>query len=63
MKNTLFTLILLATLGLQAQHNISGTFSPAKDYKWLIAYKLKPGTQNYIADTSIKYGEFALKIL
>jgi len=62
MKNTLFTLILLATLGLQAQHNISGTFSPAKDYKWLIAYKLKPGTQNYIADTSIKDGEFALKI-
>lgn len=62
MKNTLFTLILLATIGLQAQYNISGTFSPAKDYKWLIAYRLKPGTQNYIADTAIKDGEFSLKI-
>ncbi len=62
MKNTLFTLILLATLGLQAQHNISGTFSPAKDYKWLIAYRLKPGTQNYVADTAVQNGVFSLKI-
>jgi len=45
-----------------AQHTISGTFSPAKDYSWLIAYRLKPGTQNYIADTSIDKGEFVLKI-
>ena len=62
MKNALFTFFLLAALGLQAQYSISGTFSPAKDYKWLIAYKLKPGTQNYVADTEVKNGVFNLKI-
>lgn len=46
----------------QAQHAISGTFSPAKDYSWLIAYRLKPGTQVYIADTAINDGKFVLQI-
>ena len=49
-------------MGLQAQHSISGTFMPAKDYKWLIAYRLKPGTQNYVADTAVQNGMFSLKI-
>ena len=46
----------------QGQHTISGTFSPAKDYSWLIAYRLKPGTQVYVADTAINEGKFSLKI-
>ncbi len=46
----------------QAQHAISGTFSPAKDYSWLIAYRLKPGTQVYVADTAINDGKFVLQI-
>ncbi len=43
-----------------AQHSISGTFTPAKDYKWLIAYHLKAGNQAYTADTAIKNGAFTL---
>jgi thiol-disulfide isomerase/thioredoxin len=62
MKNTVFSFFLLVTLGLQAQYAISGTFMPAKDYKWLIAYRLKPGTQNYIAQTKVQNGVFSLKI-
>ena len=62
MKSTFFIFFLLATFGLQAQYSISGTFMPAKDYKWLIAYRLKPGTQNYIADTAVQNGAFSLKI-
>jgi len=62
MKNALFTFFLLTTFGLQAQYSISGTFMPAKDYKWLIAYRLNPGTQNYIAQTKIQKGVFNLKI-
>lgn len=46
----------------QGQHTISGTFSPAKEYSWLIAYQLKPGTQVYVADTAINEGKFSLKI-
>jgi len=41
---------------------ISGTFSPAKDYSWIIAYRLKPGTQVYAADTAIKNGAFSLSL-
>lgn len=63
MKNFLLVPILLFTTLLQAQHTISGTFSPAEDYTWLIAYHLKPGTQVYIADTAIKDGKFEMKIL
>ncbi len=62
MKNTLLTFFLLVVLGVQAQYSISGTFMPAKDYKWLIAYRLKPGTQNYIAQTKVQNGVFSLKI-
>lgn len=62
MKNYFFAFFLLATFFLQAQHTISGTFTPAKEYKWLIAYRLKPGTQVYVADTAIKNGEFSLNI-
>jgi len=61
MKKTLTTFfIILLTLSLQAQHTISGTFSPAEAYTWLIVYRLKPGTQVYVADTSIKGGKFSL---
>ncbi len=62
MKNTLLTFFLLVAFNVQAQHSISGTFMPAKDYKWLIAYRLKPGTQNYIAQTKVQNGVFSLKI-
>lgn len=49
-------------LPLQSQHTISGTFSPAKEYKWLIAYRLLPGSQAYIAETEINGGKFSLTI-
>lgn len=62
MKNNFFIPVLFFVLSLQAQHTISGTFSPAKDYSWLIAYRLKPGTQVYTADTAIKNGEFNLEL-
>lgn len=45
----------------EAQKTVSGTFSPADEYSWIIAYRLKPGTQVYVADTAIRNGEFNLK--
>lgn len=62
MKNIFLISVLFVVLSLQAQQTISGTFSPAKDYSWLIAYRLKPGTQVYTADTAIKDGEFKLTL-
>ncbi len=52
----------LLVFGLQAQHSISGNFTPAKDFKWLIAYELTPGSQRYVADTAVKDGYFKLDL-
>ncbi|MCK5441988.1 MAG: AhpC/TSA family protein [Maribacter sp.] len=62
MKKILPLLFCLFGYVTQAQYTISGSFSPAKDYTWLIAYRINPGTQGYIADTAIKEGKFTLNI-
>ena len=62
MKNFPFIALLFFALSLHAQHTISGTFSPAEEYTWLIAYHLKPGTQVYVADTAITDGKFQMTI-
>lgn len=62
MKKTTILFVFLICFCTTAQNTISGTFSPAKEYSWLIAYRLKPGTQVYAADTAIKDGTFALNL-
>ncbi len=59
-KQTL--LLFLMACVVQAQHKISGTFTPAKDYTWVIAYRIMPGTQAYIADTAVNNGNFTLTL-
>jgi len=60
MKVFLLVPLFFLVISLQAQGSISGSFSPAEDYTWLIAYHLKPDTQVYVADTAIKDGEFEM---
>ncbi|WP_430909257.1 TlpA family protein disulfide reductase [Maribacter sp. 2-571] len=62
MKAKWTIVMLFAMLGLGAQHTISGTFSPAEEFSWLIAYRLTPAAQSYIADTGIKDGKFEMKV-
>jgi len=62
MKKIVVTILTFIALQVGAQNTISGTFSPAEDYTWLIAYSLKPGTQTYVADTAIKNGVFTLNL-
>ncbi len=62
MKHPLSIIAFFIGLTLCSQNTISGTFSPAEDFSWLIAYHLKPGGQAYIADTAIKDGVFTLTI-
>lgn len=59
-KNILCLFVILVTSGLSAQHTISGNFTPAKDFKWLIAYELTAGSQRYVVDTAITEGYFTL---
>lgn len=52
----------LYALHLSAQNTISGSFSPAEEYTWLIAYRLTPDSQVYVADSAIKNGSFTLNL-
>lgn len=61
-KNIFLVLALCFFLFSEAQHSVSGNLSPAEDYQWLIAYKLNPDHQNYIADTAVENGAFSLSI-
>lgn len=60
LRLSLLTLLLFATA--TAQHNISGTMSPPDEYKWIIVYRLKPGSQNYIVDGQVSEGKFSVTI-
>lgn len=62
MKTFFLLTALLLIIGLQAQGSISGNFSPAKDFKWLVAYELTPSGEKYVADTALKEGSFTLKM-
>jgi len=52
-------ILLFLTVSLYAQHTVSGTFSPAKDFSWLLVYKLNPIGETYILGAPIKNGAFS----
>ncbi|MFC4095310.1 TlpA disulfide reductase family protein [Euzebyella saccharophila] len=62
MKKYVLLLIMLHSLGLVAQQTISGTFTPAEDYKFLLIYQLESGSKNYITNASITNGTFSLSL-
>ncbi len=58
-RSLLFLFLILST-SLVAQHTISGPFSPAEDFKWVMAYQLKPSSQEYVTAGPIKNGNLEL---
>lgn len=62
MNKILAILLIFICFSLEAQKTISGTFTPAEEFTWIIAYRLKPGTQVYVSDTAIEDGFFSLKM-
>ena len=62
MKVFFFTLIFFPSL-LFGQHTISGTFSPAEDYKVLILYKVTPKESIYVANAEVnENGSFEIQL-
>lgn len=53
---------MLHCLGLVAQQTISGTFSPAENYKFLLVYRLDSGKTNYLTNASINDGQFDIQL-
>jgi len=62
LKYLIALLILGFFTSIEAQKTISGTFSPAEEYTWVIAYYLKPGSQAYAVNTAVKDGAFTLQM-
>ncbi len=62
LKKILSVLIILVYSSSFAQHSIKGKMIPAKKYSWAILYKLNGVKQNYIANTTVENGEFAITI-
>ncbi|MCW5517798.1 TlpA family protein disulfide reductase [Muriicola sp. Z0-33] len=62
MKKVLFPLFILMAMTIKAQYTISGTFSPASEFTWVLAYKLEAGEQYYAADDQITEGRFSLEL-
>ncbi|MFS4418405.1 TlpA family protein disulfide reductase [Maribacter sp. 2307ULW6-5] len=61
-KGLLCFLILFTSMGLRSQNQITGVLSPPEEFKWLIAYRLIPGSQRYVADTQVNDGSFVLSL-
>ncbi|MEB8346552.1 thioredoxin-like domain-containing protein [Flavobacteriaceae bacterium KMM 6898] len=60
MDKSFFLFLLLVSTSLVAQHTISGPFSPSADFKWVMAYQLKPSSQEYVTAGPIKNGDLEL---
>lgn len=55
-------LFLLFPLSVSAQHTITGTFSPAKDFNFVIIYKIEPDKMVYAVNGKIENGKMALTL-
>ncbi len=60
-KKILFILLASTTL-LQAQHTLSGSFSPPEKYKWAILYKMSPTRPHYLAQGKIEQGKISFTL-
>ncbi|GAA4280088.1 TlpA family protein disulfide reductase [Gaetbulibacter aestuarii] len=63
MLNKFIVYVLLLPGMLLAQHTIKGTFTPPKDYKVVLLYKVTPSLSNYITNTKVdKDGHFQFSL-
>lgn len=61
-KKLLFLFALLPSI-LLAQHSIKGTFTPPKEFKWIILYKVTPTTSIYVENAEVdEKGNFEIKL-
>ena len=63
MLKKLFIILVILPLFAFGQHSISGTFTPAKDYEWVLLYKVNPKGSNYITKATIdSLGRFSIDL-
>lgn len=52
----------LCTVTVNAQHTVTGSFSPSGNYSWIMLYQLRGAKQVYITNGMIEKGKFSLQI-
>lgn len=62
LKKVLSILVILVYTNSFAQNSIKGKMIPAEKYSWAILYKLNGVKQNYVANTTVENGVFAITI-
>ncbi|MEM7085618.1 MAG: thioredoxin family protein [Bacteroidota bacterium] len=60
MTRRLFLLLFFIPLLSIGQNTISGTFTPAENYKWGLIYRITPTSDRYTTDTKIEAGSFSI---
>ena len=60
MTQRLLFILLFIPLFSIGQNSISGTFSPAENYKWGLVYRITPTNDRYTTDTKIDEGRFSI---
>ncbi|MGV6830403.1 MAG: peroxiredoxin family protein [bacterium] len=60
---SLIILIMFLPLFMLGQHNISGTFSPAEDFEWILLYKVTPEGSSYVTKATLdSLGTFSIDL-
>jgi len=62
MTQRLLLLIFFIPLFSIGQNTISGSFTPAENYKWGLLYRITPTNDRYTTDTKIDEGKFSIKM-
>lgn len=62
MRITQILIALFFTLGVQSQHTVSGNFSPASSFRYIMVYHLATNGIQYVTDTGIKNGQFSFML-
>jgi thiol-disulfide isomerase/thioredoxin len=60
MTQRLLLLLFFIPLFSIGQNTISGTFTPAENYKWGLLYRITPTNDRYTTDTKIDEGKFSI---
>ncbi|PIB37949.1 TlpA family protein disulfide reductase [Maribacter sp. 4G9] len=54
--------VVFFSMGVQSQHTVSGNFSPANSFRYIMVYHLANNGVEYVTDTGVKDGQFSFTL-
>lgn len=62
MRFITFILLLFLSIKVQSQHTVSGNFSPANAFRYIMVYHLTNNGIQYVTDTGVEEGQFTFSL-